>query len=199
MIKIAGAGPGNPKLLTLEVKELIKNSSTVIAFGRIKDSLKSIRNDILKVSRVDELIELLDNSSGDILVLASGDPNFFGVVDLLKRKGVEISEVYPGISSMQYFFSKIQKSYSHIETLSVHGRDLDFSKLDKYKPYGFLIDEKNNGNYISSSLWELGIRGDIYFGYNLSYDDELIIKKTIGEKIDEPSSLGVVLVVPYVD
>lgn len=199
MIKIAGAGPGNPKLLTLEVKELIKNSSTVIAFGRIKDSLKSIRNDILKVSRVDELIELLNNSSGDILVLASGDPNFFGVVDLLKRKGVEISEVYPGISSMQYFFSKIQKSYSHIETLSVHGRDLDFSKLDKYKPYGFLIDEKNNGNYISSSLWELGIRGDIYFGYNLSYDDELIIKKTIGEKIDEPSSLGVVLVVPYVD
>lgn len=199
MIKIAGAGPGNPKLLTLEVKELIKNSSTVIAFGRIKDSLKSIRNDILKVSRVDELIELLNNSSGDILVLASGDPNFFGVVDLLKRKGVEISEVYPGISSMQYFFSKIQKSYSHIETLSVHGRDLDFSKLDKYKPYGFLIDEKNNGNYISSSLWELGIKGDIYFGYNLSYDDELIIKKTIGEKIDEPSSLGVVLVVPYVD
>ncbi len=199
MIKIAGAGPGNPKLLTLEVKELIKNSSTVIAFGRIKDSLRSIRNDILRVSRVDELIELLNNSSGDILVLASGDPNFFGVVDLLKRKGVEISEVYPGISSMQYFFSKIQKSYSHIETLSVHGRDLDFSKLDKYKPYGFLIDEKNNGNYISSSLWELGIRGDIYFGYNLSYDDELIIKKNIGEEIDEPSSLGVVLVVPYVD
>lgn len=199
MISVAGGGPGNPKLLTVEVKELIEKSEKVIAFGRIKESLKSLRKDIIGVNRVGELLEILENSKEDTLVLASGDPNFFGVVELLKKKGVEISNVYPGISSVQYFFSKIQKSFSNIETISIHGRDLDFSKLNRNVSYAFLIDEKNNGNFISKSYYELGIEGEIYFGYNLSYEDELIIRKNIGEKIEEPSSLGVVLVVPNVD
>lgn len=199
MISVAGGGPGNPKLLTLEVKELIEKSEKVIAFGRIRESLQSLRKDIIGVKRMDELLAHLKDAKGDILVLASGDPNFFGVVELLKKKGIEISKVYPGISSIQYFFSKIQKSFSNIETISVHGRDLDFSKLKKDTPYAFLIDEKNNGNFISKSYYELGIEGEIYFGYNLSYENELIFKKKIGEKIEEPSSLGVVLVVPNVD
>lgn len=199
MISVAGGGPGNPKLLTLEVKELIEKSEKVIAFGRIRESLQSLRKDIIGVKRMDELLDHLKDSKGDILVLASGDPNFFGIVELLKKKGVEISKVYPGISSVQYFFSKIQKSFSNVETISIHGRDLDFSKLKKDISYAFLIDEKNNGNFISKSYCDLGIEGEIYFGYNLSYEDELIIKKNIGEKIEEPSSLGVVLVVPNVD
>lgn len=200
MIKIAGAGPGNPKLLTAEVQELIKDSQRVIAFGRIKDSLKDLREDILEVNRMDELLELIEKSNEDTLVLASGDPNFFGVVELIRRKGIEISSIYPGISSLQYFMSKIQKSYSHVNTFSVHGREFDFSKIDWTKgEYAFLIDKIHNGNYISKSLDKLGITGEIFYGYNLSYDDEYITSSKIGEEIDEPSSLGVVLAVPYVD
>lgn len=199
MIKVAGAGPGNPDLLTLEVKKLIENTENVIAFGRIKDSLRFLRSDIRRVERVDELVGMIKYIQGDILVLASGDPNFFGIVNLLKRKGIEIVEIFPGISSIQYFCSRLQIPYSNLETHSLHGREFDFSILDLDKAYGFLIDDRNNGNYISKSLKVLGYEGRIYFGYNLSYRDELIIEADIGDLIEEPSSLGVVLVVPYVD
>ena len=200
MIKVAGAGPGNPNILTVEVQELIRNSQRVIAFGRIKESLKYLRGDILEVNRMNELLELIGKSDEDTLVLASGDPNFFGVVELIKEKGIKISEIYPGISSLQYFMAKIQKSYSHVNTYSVHGREFDFSKIDWCNgEHVFLIDKIHNGNYISKSLFDLGIKGEIFYGYNLSYEDEYITKSKIGEIIYEPSSLGVVLVVPYVD
>ena len=89
--------------------------------------------------------------------------------------------------------------YSKVENLSLHGRKGEIVGIEKEKTYTFLIDKTNNGNFISKYLWDLGYRGDIYFGYNLSYDDEVILKKKVGEEIKEPSSLGVILVVPNVD
>ncbi len=199
MIKVAGVGPGNPKLLTLEVMDLIKSSKRVLAFGRIKETLKDERFDIIKISGVSELLKDLKENPEDTLVLASGDPNFFGIVELLKKNSINIEEVYPGISSLQYLCSKIKMPYSKVENLSLHGRKGEIVGIEKEKTYTFLIDKTNNGNFISKYLWDLGYRGDIYFGYNLSYDDEVILKKKVGEEINEPSSLGVILVVPNVD
>ena len=52
MIVVAGVGPGNPKLLTVQVKEAIESFDHVIAFGRVSQSLAPIRSDITEVTRV---------------------------------------------------------------------------------------------------------------------------------------------------
>ena len=75
MLTIAGVGPGNPKYFTVDVTERIKNAEYIIAFGRVGASIKFIREDYLQVNRVDEIIQYLDDKK-DILLLASGDPNF---------------------------------------------------------------------------------------------------------------------------
>ncbi len=85
-VVVAGIGPGNPKYLTLEVKETIENAEKVVAFGRVSNSLENIRGDIVGIKKVEEIIELL-NENENILVLASGDPPcFYGIVEYLKRK-----------------------------------------------------------------------------------------------------------------
>ena len=60
MLTVAGVGPGNPRYLTVDVVEKIKEAETIIAFGRVGHSIKTIRDDYIEVNRVDQVIEILD-------------------------------------------------------------------------------------------------------------------------------------------
>lgn len=193
MLTVAGIGPGNPKYLTLDVAEKIKSAKEIIAFGRVGASIESLRDDYIQVNRVDEIIDKLDDEK-DILLLASGDPNFFGIVEYLKRKGITLKEVLPGISSFQYMMAKVEKPWQNAKFISLHGRAGDLNIVKDNKLVIALIDKDNNASYISKELYMLGISGTMYVGFNLSYDDERIIKINIGEEIEEYSSLGVVVI-----
>lgn len=193
MLTIAGIGPGNPKYLTGEVLQAIKDAKTIVGFGRVAKSLEDIRNDIVEVNRVDEILDLLKNND-DILLLASGDPNFFGIAEFIKRKGIEVTRVLPGISSFQYLMSKLEKPWQEARFISLHGRNGDLREVLKSKLSIILIDKDNNASYISKELKKLGLSGFIYAGFNLSYSDEQIIKISIGEELENVSPLGVVVI-----
>lgn len=193
MLTVAGVGPGNPKYLTLDVKDRIEKAEMVVAFGRVGHSISSIRDDYIEVNRVDSIIEIL-NEDKDTLLLASGDPNFFGIVEFLKRKGVKVDTVLPGLSSFQYMMSKLQKSWQEAKFVSLHGRDHDLKDILNHGLIILLIDKINTPSYISKELDILGMKGTMYVGFNLSYNDEKIIKANIGDKIDDYSSLGVVVI-----
>ncbi len=193
MLRVAGVGPGNPKYLTKHVEEKIRQAKNVLAFGRISESLQRIREDIIRIDRVDQLLEFLKKEE-EILLLASGDPNFFGIVNYLKKNQIEIEEVLPGISSFQYMTSKLQKPWQEAKFLSLHGREDDLSLVKDYRLAIILIDKDNMPGKISKDLYQIGVRGRIYAGFNLSYEDESLISKNIGEEIEDISSLGVVII-----
>jgi cobalt-precorrin-7 (C5)-methyltransferase len=193
MLTVAGVGPGNPKYMTVDVAEKIKNAEKILAFGRVGVSIKPIRDDYTQVNRVDEIIDFL-NDEKNVLLLASGDPNFYGIVEYLKRKEISIKEVLPGISSFQYMMAKLKKPWQEAKFISLHGRSTELSLVKNYKLVVVLIDKCNNPSYISNELYNLGIRGTLYIGYNLSYEDEKIIKVKIGQDVEAYSSLGVVIV-----
>lgn len=193
MLTVAGVGPGNPRYLTVDVVEKIKEAEAVIAFGRVGHSIRTIRDDYIEVNRVDQVIEILDKDR-DILLLASGDPNFFGIVDFLKRKGVKVDRVLPGLSSFQYMMSKLQKPWQECIFVSLHGRDHDLEDILGHKLIIILIDKINSPSYISKELDKLGMKGRMYVGFNLSYDHEKIIRANIGDEIEDYTSLGVVVI-----
>ena len=190
---VAGVGPGNPKYLTVEVKEAIEKAQCVLAFGRVSTSLKSIRTDFIEVSRVDEIVGYTHQYE-DLLLLASGDPNFYGIVEFLKRKEVAIDSVLPGLSSFQYMMSKLEKSWQGAQFLSLHGREESLATIGDHGLIILLTDKENRPSMISKKLWQLGKKGTMYVGFNLSYDDEKIIKVNIGEDIEDISNLSVVVI-----
>lgn len=164
-----------------------------MAFGRVSNSLKEVGRDFIQVNRVEDIINYI-NIHNDLLLLASGDPNFYGIVDFLKKKGVLINKVLPGLSSFQYMMSKLEKSWQGASFLSLHGRDEGLEKVKKSELTIILTDKENSPSIISRNLKILGVKGIMYIGFNLSYDDEKIIKINIGQEVEDISTLAVVVI-----
>lgn len=58
------------------------------------------------------------------VVLASGDPGFFGIINLLKRSTTEDLEVIPSPSSISLASSRINISWEDMSVISGHGRPI---------------------------------------------------------------------------
>ena len=66
----------------------------------------------------------IQETDGPVVVLASGDPGFFGIVRLLgERFGRENLRVVPGVSSVALAFARAGLSWDDALTVSAHGRD----------------------------------------------------------------------------
>jgi len=193
MIYLIGMGPGNIKYLTYDALEKIKSSSRVISFGRIGKSVKEIRSDVIAIQNVDEIIAHI-NEKDNIAILASGDPCFYGILEYLGKNNIKIDQVIPGISSFQYMMAKLKKSYHDAYFVSLHGRDTSLEEVKKHRLSIIITDKKNTPDTISKALYKQGVRGKIYAGFNLSYDDEIIVEKNIGEDIEDYSFLCLVVV-----
>jgi precorrin-6B C5,15-methyltransferase / cobalt-precorrin-6B C5,C15-methyltransferase len=57
------------------------------------------------------------------VVLASGDPGFFGIVRLLRERGHR-PRVLPARSSLQLLFARIGRPWDDVAVVSAHGREL---------------------------------------------------------------------------
>jgi precorrin-6Y C5,15-methyltransferase (decarboxylating) len=63
-------------------------------------------------------------AAGDpAVVLASGDPGFFGIVRRLRAEGLD-PEVVPAVSSVAAAFARVGRSWEGAAVVSAHGRDL---------------------------------------------------------------------------
>ncbi|MFI5870832.1 precorrin-6y C5,15-methyltransferase (decarboxylating) subunit CbiE [Streptomyces sp. NPDC051445] len=59
-----------------------------------------------------------------VVVLASGDPGFFGIVRALaERFGTELLDVRPGVSSVATAFARLGLTWDDAVVVSAHGRD----------------------------------------------------------------------------
>jgi precorrin-6B C5,15-methyltransferase / cobalt-precorrin-6B C5,C15-methyltransferase len=57
------------------------------------------------------------------VVLAGGDPGFFGIVRLLRERG-HAPVVLPAVSSVQMLFARLGRSWDDVTVVSAHGRAL---------------------------------------------------------------------------
>jgi precorrin-6Y C5,15-methyltransferase (decarboxylating) len=90
------------------------------------------------------------------VVLASGDPLFFGVGSILiKALGPENVAIYPNISSIAAAFARIKEPWSQVRVVSLHGRKNDealFSALNEGNTVAVFTDPANNPAWIAKKL-----------------------------------------------
>ncbi len=75
-----------------------------------------------EIKRLDDILDTIDARSGEVAVLASGDPGFFGIVRALRARGIEPS-VIPATSSVTLAFARLGLDWDDALVVSAHGRD----------------------------------------------------------------------------
>ena len=108
-----------------EPERLLRDAALVVGGERHLEMLgvERGRAEILK-GDLSEALARMDGAEGPIVVLASGDPGFFGIVRLLgARFGRENLRVLPGLSSVALAFAGAGISWDDAVTVSAHGRD----------------------------------------------------------------------------
>ena len=67
-------------------------------------------------------LDALAAHDGDAVVLASGDPGFFGIVRVLRERGLAVT-VLPAVSSVAMAFARAGLPWDDAVVVSAHGRD----------------------------------------------------------------------------
>lgn len=179
MVYIVGLGPGHKDYILPKAIEVMKNCDLILGFKRALESLDFIDNKKEAKATLKDIMETLEkNSNKAIALVASGDPNFYGITDYLNRNYSGEVQVIPGISSYQYLMSKINRSWQNAYLSSVHGREEDFvTKVREYKKSIWLTDKERNPKALCKLLIENEVSCEVVVGENLSYENEKI---TIG-------------------
>jgi cobalt-precorrin-7 (C5)-methyltransferase len=193
MIYLVGMGPGHINYLTRDAIEIITSADRCIAFGRISETARQVTSHVTTVTKLEEVIKHLKHK-GSIAVLASGDAAFYGILDFLQSKQITITQIIPGLTSFQYMMSKLQVSWQNAMFFSLHGKQQNYNELLNSDLSVILTDKTNTPDQISRKLFEIGARGTIYAGFDLSYETETILKKEIGDAIPDVSELSTVIV-----
>ena len=91
-----------------------------------------------------------------VVVLASGDPLFFGIGRrLVNAIGAKNTMVYPNISSVSAAFARIKEPWDDVRVISLHGRKNErrlLKALEEENKIAVLTDPKNNPAWLAGCL-----------------------------------------------
>jgi cobalt-precorrin-7 (C5)-methyltransferase len=195
MIYVVGMGPGHIDFVTPEATKIIQTVDAIIAFGRISKTAQLIREDISIAKTVSEIeSQITKQNQLNIAILASGDPCFFGIAKYLKSKNIIIDRIIPGLSSFQYMAAKLGINWQEAAFFTCHGRHLDLHQVMQKKLSILLTDKNTPPDKISQWLHSEGAEGKIWVGSDLSYPNESVIERNIGEPLNIHSELIVIFI-----
>ncbi|MGA2192974.1 MAG: precorrin-6y C5,15-methyltransferase (decarboxylating) subunit CbiE [Nitrospirota bacterium] len=188
MIHIIGVGIEGVKSLSESSLEKINNAKLIIGSERHLKQLPDIPES-RKYSLKADLFKMVDvikkRRKADIVVLASGDPNLYGITNyLLRNFDKEDLTITPAVSSMQWAFALAKETWDDAEIVSAHGRGVDDvvkATLLREK-VGVFTDEKNSPDKIASALMKSGIEDrKVYVCENLGIGEPKVYEGTLKE------------------
>lgn len=97
------------------------------------------------------------SSKGHVIVLASGDPLFFGIgKKIIEYMGEASIEIHPAVSSIQHCFAQFGLSWGNAHFVSLHGRTHDnpVGLLLEHPLCAVLTDKANSPDRLARELAE---------------------------------------------
>ncbi|MGG2971208.1 precorrin-6y C5,15-methyltransferase (decarboxylating) subunit CbiE [Geobacillus stearothermophilus] len=157
-MKLIGVGADGKASLPELYRRWIDESELLVGGERQLAMFPEYKGETIVIRRgLAELVERLRHETRRTVVLASGDPLFYGIGSYLAGK-LPI-EVYPAVSSVQWAFAKMGDSWQDAAFVSVHGRPLTglVQRIDGRRKVAILTDETNSPAVIARYLLEYGM------------------------------------------
>lgn len=188
-IAVIGTGPGSKDYLTFIGFQKIEEAEVLVGAKRLLTEFKLENKETYPVNKdLKGALKYIKENYKDkkVAVLVTGDTGVYSLASFLKRNlGEEILEFYPGISSLQLMFARLQMNWVDAHLASFHGTSSP--DIDKYllngKTVGLLTDNKFTPQKIAEYLLSQNVPEtyNVAVGANLSYENEKIFKGTLGE------------------
>ena len=154
-VNIIGMGMG-PQDLTDDYLEIIHQTDILIGGKRLLNHFKELDVEKKTIGRnIEEIVEYIKNqmAQSKIVVLASGDPLFFGIgATLVSALGPSKVVIHPNISTLSAAFARIKEPWNDIQIISLHGRKNQkqlFRALEKEDKIAVLTDPKKNPAWLA--------------------------------------------------
>lgn len=136
---------------------------------------------------IDQLVYEISLIKGNLFVLASGDPGYFGIVRLLRSKLPDFHlVVYPMISSVSLAFAKAGTNWEDAAVISAHGRSYQsviiellraLDARDLINKIAVLCSPEHPPQFIAQLFLEAGAPFDRYLVCtNLGGVDETVVE-----------------------
>jgi precorrin-6B C5,15-methyltransferase / cobalt-precorrin-6B C5,C15-methyltransferase len=163
-IYLVGAGIKGWEGFGAKALEIITRGDVLIGAQRHLDIFPDYPGKKMVLGDLSLMLEFLRKTDKRVTVLASGDPNFFGLSRfLLRNLPKERIEIFANVTSMQYAFARIKEPWDDAVFVSAHGRGMK-SAIDKIiasEKVAVLTDENNSPSVIAAELIKRGADGYI--------------------------------------
>jgi precorrin-6Y C5,15-methyltransferase (decarboxylating) len=184
-VVLAGLGVARADV-TAQTERWIARAEVLVGGQRVLDWFPEHPGKrILFQARMDPALEeaIALSESSRVLVLASGDPLFFGVGRrLVSRLGHERLLVFPNVSSVQALFARIAEPWEDVRALSLHGRSGTgwLPEVAAGRKVALFTDPRYTPAWIAEQLAATGmVDCRLVVGENLGQADETVRELTV--------------------
>jgi precorrin-6Y C5,15-methyltransferase (decarboxylating) len=161
-IYLVGAGITGWEGFGKKALEVIGKSEVMIGHQRHLDIFPEFRGEKRVLAGLPEMLDFLKSTEKRVVLLGSGDPNFFGIGRfLLRNLPKERIEIFPNVTSVQYAFARIKEPWDDAIFVSVHGRGLKTAvdRIIAAEKAAVLTDGTNTPAAIARELISRGAEG----------------------------------------
>ncbi|MDD2365615.1 MAG: precorrin-6y C5,15-methyltransferase (decarboxylating) subunit CbiE [Desulfuromonadaceae bacterium] len=199
-IYLIGAGFTGWDGFPAKALEIIKNAEIMFGHNRHLAIFPDFTGEKRQLGDLSELIDFLKKTDKRVVILASGDPAFFGISRfLLRNLPKDRIEIFPNVTSMQYAFARIKEPWDDGIFVSVHGRGMHqaIDKIIAAEKACVLTDKVNTPAAIAAELIERGAEGyEAWLCEDLGMPTEKFTKTTVRGLLDiSASELNILILI----
>ncbi len=191
-IYLVGAGIEGWEGFGSKALEVIAKAEVMVGRQRHLDIFPDFSGDKMPLGDLPELLDFLKTTQKQVVVLATGDPNFFGIARfLLRNLPKERIEIFANVTSMQYAFARIKEPWDDAIFVSVHGRGMQpaIDKIVAAEKVCVLTDKVNTPAAIAAELIDRGAEGyEAWLCEDLGLPGEKITRRDLRGLLDITSS-----------
>ncbi len=190
-IHIIGIGEDGLDGMTDAARRLVNEAELLIGEAHCLSLVPHCSGERVTVgANLDDIAaRLKENAGRNTVVLAVGDPLFYGVARYLCDKlGKERFEVVPHVSSMQLAFARVKESWEEafLTNLAGHSVDAVLGQIRAAEKVGLFTSEASPPNVVARTLLDNGL--DSFMAYvceNLGSPDERVTHGELAELAEQ--------------
>jgi precorrin-6Y C5,15-methyltransferase (decarboxylating) len=191
-IWVIGVGNEGAESLTPRALAVVEKAEVLVGGHRLLDFFPHVPAERVRIgAKVDEVLAEVARRRGEqrVIVLATGDPNYFGITRaLLRHVPAEDLVIVPNVSTLQWAFAKAREPWDDAAFLTVHGRSMEglVDAVRGQRKICVFTDERNTPSAIARALVDTGLS-----------DYEAVLCEDLGGPAERVSRMSLIALADY--